>query len=281
MTSGRGPRSGDESPPVTIVIPSFNHGSFISEALDSILSQDYESIHCIVVDGGSTDGTLAILKSYGDSIQWVSETDRGLYEAVNKGWAMARGEWLGWVNCDDKLCPGAISRLMQAALPEDPPVDLVYGDYYRFAADGGILEEVRCGAPDGASMLRNGNCIFIGASLVRRSLLERIGFFDLRYQLAADYDFLVRAVSSGRALHLAEPVSMFRMHGDSKSQNSRWQMWAETLAISEALSGRRYPQLRARYLLDRALHAVASDRLLWHRDLVPLRRRLRRLWTRP
>lgn len=265
---------------VTVVMPSFNHGSFIREALDSILRQDYEPIECIVVDGGSTDDTLAILESYGDRVRWVSEPDRGLYDAVNKGWAMAHGEWLGWVNCDDKLCPGAISRLMDVAPSAAPPVDLVYGDYYRFAADGGILEEFRCGAPDGPSMLRNGNCIFIGASLVRRDFVERVGAFDLRYPLAADYDFLVRAVTCGRAAHVAEPLSMFRMHEDSKSQKSRWQMWAETLAISEALSGRRYLQLRTRYLLDRMLHAAAPDRLLWQRELVPLRRQLRRLWTR-
>jgi glycosyltransferase involved in cell wall biosynthesis len=262
-------------------MPSFNHGSYIREAIDSILAQDYTSVQCIVVDGGSTDGTLATLESYGDRIQWVSEPDQGLYDAVNKGWAMARGEWLGWINADDKLCPGAISRLMQAVLREDPPVDLVYGDYYRFAADGGILERVCCGAPDGPAMLRNGNCIFIGASLIRREFIERIGAFDLRYALAADYDLLVRAVHCGRALHVADPVSMFRMHEDSKSQNSRWRMWEETLAISEELAGRRHHRLRARYALDRAVHVVATDRLLWRRELVPLRRLLRRVWSRP
>lgn len=172
MTPGTGFTSGEVPPPVTIVMPSFNHGAYIREAIDSILGQDYAPLECIVVDGGSTDGSLATLESYGDRIIWVSEPDQGLYDAVNKGWAMARGEWLGWVNCDDKLCPGAISRLMQAALREDPPVDLVYGDYYRFDADGGILEGVRCGAPDGPSMLRNGNCIFIGASLVRHGFVE-------------------------------------------------------------------------------------------------------------
>lgn len=264
---------------MTIVVPSFNHGSFIREALDSILRQDYEPIECIVVDGGSTDDTLAILESYGNRVRWVSEPDRGLYDAVNKGWSMARGEWLGWVNCDDKLCPGAVSRLMRAALSAAPRVDLVYGDYYRFAADGKVLEEFRCGAPDGPSMLRNGNCIFIGASLVRREFVERVGAFDLQYPLAADYDFLVRAATCGHATHVAEPLSMFRMHEDSKSQNSRWQMWAETLAISEALSGRRYLQLRARYLLDRLLHRLVPDSLLWRRGLIPARRALRGLWV--
>src|SRR5665647_395262 len=139
----------EHAPLVSIIVPSFNHGSYVREALESILAQDYPSVECIVLDGGSTDGTLSTLESYGDRIHWLSEPDQGLYDAVNKGWAMARGEWLGWVNCDDKLCPGAIARLMHAALREDLPVDLIYGDYYRFAADGGILEQFRCGAPDG------------------------------------------------------------------------------------------------------------------------------------
>lgn len=114
----------------------------------------------------------------------------------------------------------------------------------------------------------------------RRGFLERIGAFDLRYALAADYDFFVRAVRCGRALHVAEPVSMFRMHKDSKSQNSRWRMWKETLAVSQELSGRRHLPLRARYALDRALYVVAPDRLVWRRSLIPVLQGLRRTWTR-
>jgi glycosyltransferase involved in cell wall biosynthesis len=260
-------------------MPSFNAGPYIREAVDSVLLQDHGPIECIVIDGGSTDGTLAILRSYGDQIRWLSEPDRGLYDAVNKGWSMARGEWLGWVNCDDRLCPGAVSRLLRAASDEKPTPDLVYGDYYRIDSHGDILERVSCGAPNGAAMLRNGNCIFIGASLVRRKFVDRIGNFDLRYSLAADYDFLVRAVQRGNAVHVREPLSMFRMHQCSKSQNSRWQMWQETLAVSREHAGRPYPQLRARYVLDRALHLVAPDALLWHRSLIPIRRVLRSHWT--
>lgn len=278
-TVSQGPRNGP--PLVTIVMPSFNHGSFIREALDSILKQDYPAIECLVIDGGSSDTTLDTLRSYGDHVRWVSEPDGGLYEAVNKGWRMASGEWLGWLNCDDRLLPGSTARLVRAAVDRDPQADFVYGDYYRFNAHGEILEVMSCGEPDARALLRYGNRVFTGAGLVRRDLAERLGYFDLRYSLSADYAFIVRALQTGRALHIAEPTAMFRIHDDSKSQSQRVRMWEEALAISEELSGKRYLPQRLRYAADRFLHRIASDRLVEGRRFRAVRRTLRRAWPQP
>lgn len=267
----------EHGPTVTVVMPSFNHGSFIREAIDSILGQDYPT-SVLVMDGGSTDGTLEVLASYGKCIEWVSEPDAGLYDAVNKGWARANSDWLGWVNCDDRLCLGAVRRLLEAASSHRPLPDLVYGDELRMNVDGDVLERIACGPPDAERLLRNGNSIFIGASLVRREFVHHIGSFDLRYPLAADYDFLVRCVTRGEAVHVPVPAAMFRMHTDSKSQSCRWQMWHETLEISRELYGRRSLRLGTRYLADRAAHSLFTDDVLWKRRLIPLRRSLRRIW---
>lgn len=264
-------------PEVTIVMPSFNHGHFIREALDSVLLQDYPRLECIVVDGGSSDGTLQTLDAYADRIRWMSEPDDGIYDAVNKGWRMASGEWLGWLNCDDALLPGAISRLIGAALSSAPPADFVYGDYHTIDRGGEIVDTLSCGPPDANSLLRYGNRIFTGATLVQRGLAERLGFFDQRYALSADYAFLVRAVATGRPLHIAAPTAMFRVHADSKSQNSSARMWAEALAISEELSGKKHLPLRARAAGDLALQRLLSPSVLADRRIVAARRFLRRV----
>src|SRR5690606_33014626 len=95
-------------PLVSVVTPSYNKGKFIKETIESVLSQDYPNIEYIVMDGGSTDETVDILKSYGDRIAWISEKDDGQADAVNKGIARARGEIIGWLNSDDTYLPGAV-----------------------------------------------------------------------------------------------------------------------------------------------------------------------------
>ena len=98
------------APTVSIVTPSFNQGRFIRETIESVLSQDYPAIEYMVIDGGSTDETVSILKSYGNRIFWISEPDSGQSDAINKGWKRATGEILTWLNSDDVYLPGAIAK---------------------------------------------------------------------------------------------------------------------------------------------------------------------------
>jgi glycosyltransferase involved in cell wall biosynthesis len=116
-------------PLLTIIIPSYNQGSYIRETIDSTLAQDYRPIEILVFDGGSKDGTVAVLQSYDDvpELRWWSEPDRGVVDAVNKGLALARGEIVAIQSSDDVYVPGAFSAVA-AALDEDPNTALVYGD---------------------------------------------------------------------------------------------------------------------------------------------------------
>ena len=105
----------NDQPLVSIVTPSLNQSKFIQTTIESILSQDYPNLEYWIIDGGSNDGTIEILKSYGERIRWLSEPDDGQSQAVNKGWRLAKGNILGWVNADDLLKPTRSSQCGRSA----------------------------------------------------------------------------------------------------------------------------------------------------------------------
>ena len=124
---------------VSVVIPCLNRAHFLVPTIESILEQDYPHIECIVMDGGSTDGSVEIFKSYGDRIKWRSEPDDGHADAVNRGWLMSKGEILTWLNADDVwIVPDAVSQAV-AYLQENPEVDVVYGNCGSIDVDGNLV----------------------------------------------------------------------------------------------------------------------------------------------
>src|SRR5262249_45936520 len=122
-------------PTITVVTPSFNQARFITETIESVLSQDYPGLEYIVMDGGSTDGTQEILRRYGDRVRWVSEPDRGQADAVNKGVALAHGEIIGWLNSDDTYAPKALEKVARVFAGSDD-LAVVYGDADHVREDG-------------------------------------------------------------------------------------------------------------------------------------------------
>jgi len=121
------PTAGSTSPRVTIVTPSYQQGRFLAETIESVLAQDYPNLEHIVIDGGSTDESVAVLERYGSRLAyWTSTPDNGQAHALNKGFARAKGEILGWLNADDTYAPGAVRRAVEA-LSERPGVDVISG----------------------------------------------------------------------------------------------------------------------------------------------------------
>ena len=123
-------------PKVSIVTPSFNQASFLEQTLRSVLEQDYPNLEYIVIDGGSTDGSVEIINKYADQLAyWQSQPDQGQTDAINQGFAHATGEILAWLNSDDLLLPGAVSAAVRA-LEEHPEAAMVYGDALLINAQG-------------------------------------------------------------------------------------------------------------------------------------------------
>lgn len=203
-------------PRVTIVMPSLNQARFLEEAIQSVLAQDYPNVEFIIIDGGSTDGSVDIIKKYADRLaHWVSEPDRGHGDALCKGFSRATGEILAWLNSDDSYFPGAIRRAVEA-FQEDPSADLVYGDVLIVDEHNRSLGERRLTRMDWYDFLGQGNCLAQPAAFWTRRIYEQVGGIDASYYFQLDLDFFVRVVAAGRIKHLRERLASLRIHPEGK-----------------------------------------------------------------
>ena len=179
-------------PLVTVVTPSFNQASFLEETINSVLNQTYPNIEYIIMDGGSSDGSLEIIKKYASRLaHWVSEKDRGQTDAINKGFALAKGEVLAWLNSDDTLLPNAIEEAV-AYLSEHPDTGMVYGDANYIDEKSKVIGKFPAAETDLPRLRRGYVHIPQQASFFRKSLWEQVGPLDPDFFFAMDYDLWVR-----------------------------------------------------------------------------------------
>jgi glycosyltransferase involved in cell wall biosynthesis len=202
-------------PLVTIVTPSYNQGRFIDETILSVLDQDYPHIEYIVVDGGSTDQTLDILKKYEGRLRWVSERDHGQADAINKGFSMATGDILAWLNSDDTYLPGAVSRAV-SFLTDHQDIKMVYGKAHYSDETGRILGEYPT-EPFDCQRLAVVNFICQPSTFVQKEAFIQAGGLDSTLQFAMDYDLWIRIVDQFKVEYLPEVLSIFRLHSQSKT----------------------------------------------------------------
>lgn len=183
-------------PLVSIVMPSLNHAAFIAAAVQSVLSQSYTNLELIVVDGGSTDGTqtwLAERQTQDARLRWLSESDAGPADALNKALRMARGTLLGWLNSDDLYAPGAVQRAAQALLARGDWL-MVYGHGEHIDPDGNILGKYPTLAPPApAAKFAEGCFICQPTVFFKRPMFVMLGPLDQSLQTAFDFDYWMRA----------------------------------------------------------------------------------------
>jgi glycosyltransferase involved in cell wall biosynthesis len=230
LCSGRHEKILDCNPLVTIVTPSYNQGRFIEETILSVLTQDYPAIEYLVMDGGSTDETLEILKKYSGRLEFVSEKDRGQSHAINKGFRRARGEILAFLNSDDTYLPGAVRAAVKSlcAAPEAP---FLYGEGYHIDERGRILDRY---PTEGFSYERFHDTCFVcqPTVFIRRTALEIAGYLDENLHYCMDYELWIRLAKVGRPVHIDRSLANSRLHAATKTMGQRrachWeiaQMW--------------------------------------------------------
>lgn len=203
---------------LTIVTPSFNQGHFIEETIRSIRSQNYPRVEHIVMDGGSTDNTVEVLRNYPDII-WTSEKDRGQTHAVNKGVQKATGEVIGWVNSDDTFLPGCFETVMRK-FTSDPGCSVVFGDYHAIDPEGKLLYKVEGFAGSYRDMIRWWDytyAIHQPTVFVRKRVFEVAGLLDESYHYAMDYEWWLRVAKHFTFHHIPMPLATYRFHKDAKS----------------------------------------------------------------
>jgi glycosyltransferase involved in cell wall biosynthesis len=247
------------NPLVTIVTPSLNQGPFIRPTIESVLSQDYPFIEYLVVDGGSTDETLDILKSYGDRVHWVSERDRGQSHALNKGFQRAKGEILGWMNSDDVMLPGAVTRAVEA-YRKDPGLGMVYGEGFILEEDG----SVRCRFPysepfDLWRLVCYWDSILQQSVFMRKTALEAIGWVDESIHWGMDWDVFIRMAKTFPVQRLDAEMGAIRDYSDTKAATGGFRRWSELSSISCRHAGRRITPACVIFGLD-TYHKVVSAR---------------------
>jgi len=216
---------------MTVITPCLNAAATLPATLESVRAQRFPGLEHIVVDGGSTDGTVELLGARADpDLVWTSEADRGQNDAVNKGLARITGELVLWVNADNVLLPHAVDAAV-ALLDARPEVDAVFGGIDIIDEHGVVRRRYLPPACDWRRWLLVGDYVPTETIVFRRGLLDRVPQLDEAAGDAADYDFYLRLFRGARVDRIAEPLVSFRYHPTSKSSSDVWTQLDEAREI--------------------------------------------------
>jgi glycosyltransferase involved in cell wall biosynthesis len=219
-------------PLLSIVTPSFNQGPYVRETIESVLNQDYPNIEYWLIDGGSSDATLSIVREYeNDSrFHWLSEKDCGQADAINKGWSRCRGAILAWINSDDTYLPGAFCTQVQA-LQDHPDVGVVYGDVVYTDEQGHHQQLYRTRNFNRRRFL---HVAAMGqpAVFLRRTLVEQYGPLDIHLHYALDFELFLRYLWSTEFLRVPQTIATSRLYASAKTMAGYGQSISESVAVA-------------------------------------------------
>ncbi len=239
-------------PLVTIVTPTLNQADFLSETLDSVARQTYPAIEHIVIDGGSGDGTQAILDGWtAHKIQWSTGKDRGMYDAINKGLASANGAVVCYLNSDDVLLPWAVADAVKAL--QRSGADVIFGDGLRLDVSGQYWPRIE--PPFRRDQVVRHGSLVQPSVFWRREVLARAGAFDAELRYVGDLDYWLRTSANGRVVKVRDVFSVFRDHPDALSRKAKTTMRAEEdrVRATYMAEGRvfgTFTKLLARFVLE-------------------------------
>lgn len=239
----------------TIVTPSYNQGRFIKRTIESVLHQNFYPLEYRIFDGGSGDQTVEVLRSFGNAVQWISESDRGQAHAVNKGFQTARGEVIGWLNSDDIYYPGALQTVHDFFIA-NPTVDILYGmgdhiDEYDNVMEPYYNEEWNY------ERLKEICFICQPAVFFRKSIVDKFGVLDENLRFCMDYEYWLRIGKQKPFYYLKQKLAGSRLHAATKTLGSTVGVHEEILRMFKEKIG----QIPDKWILAHA-HAVANANCL-------------------
>lgn len=269
-------------PKLSIVTPSFNQASYIEETLRSVSNQQYPFLEHLVIDGVSTDGTVEILKPYSalpewKHLRWISEPDRGQSDAINKGFRMATGDIIGWLNSDDLYEPNCLSRVSDF-FAQNHDVDFVYGDYLIVDKTGAPLILKKEIDFDWDIMLCGLNYIAQPNVFFRRRVFDTLGYLDDSLHYVMDYEFWLRAASKGfRFQHIPAALAACRWHLDAKTVSGNPRIEQELRSVRDRYwDKRRFQSASVQITYEKCCNVRARASRQWRKlrtrhaiDLMP------------
>lgn len=229
------------NPLVSIVTPSFNQGRFIEASIESVLSQDYPFIEYIVIDGGSTDNTPDILKKYGKRIKWISEPDKGQSDAINKGFKMAKGSILAWLNSDDTYEPGAVKTAVNHFLSH-PHTAMIYGNGNEIDENGKNIGSFKNTQDFDLDVLI---CVFDyilqPTVFFRKDAFESVGGLKTELKWCMDWDLWIKIGKRYRIDYIPQLLANSRLHNSTKTSTGGLRRFNELVSLLREHSGRSFP----------------------------------------
>jgi glycosyltransferase involved in cell wall biosynthesis len=193
----------------SIITPSYNSERFIHDTIESVMSQNCNEFEHIVIDGGSTDGTIGILKK-NTHIKWLSEPDRGAAEAINKGIRMAEGDIIAWINSDDYYEKNILKDVLNV-FENNKNIDLVYGNLTYINENKSIIRKEKTEKYDLNYLVhKNADAVRQPCTFFRKKLLDKIGLLDESLRCAFDYDFILRFLINSDSYYLDKNLAYYR-----------------------------------------------------------------------
>ena len=241
---------------ISIITPSFNQAQFIEKTILSVLDQDYHGFEHIVMDGGSTDGTIDILKKY-PHLKWVSEKDHGQANAINKGFNLARGEILAWLNSDDYYEKN-IFRSIVEIFDADHKCNFLYGDITYVSINDEIIRKITGDILTRKNLIINPDVVRQPSCFWRKSLQNKVGTVNENLNLVMDYDLFSRISQFTKFKYVERNFSYYRTYSNTKTLANQRQQVLELLKVSFKNNGYVHPRM-IKLLFERYLNSFKSD----------------------
>lgn len=268
---------------ISVVTPSLNQGQYIEDCILSVLHQGYENFEHIIVDGCSRDNTVDVLRRY-PHVRWISEPDKCQSDALNKGFRMATGHLVGWLNSDEYYFPGALKTIADLA-ERNPGADVLYGNGIAVNQDGLLQRSHTSHDFDFGVLLYYGCFVSTVSTFFRRHLFEQGFLIDVDYRVSMDYEYFVRLATRGKVFkHSRSLLGVFRWHGSNLSlqheqrRNDRlrvWRTWSphklpdwgyDTLAQIYRTKRVALKILNGNYRRELGILRLAGSQTLWFRE---------------